>query len=402
VRGEFRVADGTRRADKWGMALQVLVVPDKFKGTLSAQAAAEAIAIGWRSARPEDVVELLPMSDGGDGFGEVVSQLLGAAPQEVQTVDAAHCPRAARWWWEPRTKTSVIEAAQVIGLALLAPRKHHPFELDSFGLGAVLRAAAERGATRHLLGIGGSATNDGGFGVARAVGWQFLDADGRRIGRWTELTRLQRICAPAAAPRNAELLAAVDVQNPLLGPTGATRVYGPQKGLTPEDFPLAEQCLDRLRQVVESDLGLACAAEPGTGAAGGLGYGLRSFCGARLVPGFELFARHAELERRLRTAQLVITAEGAIDRSTLMGKGVGQIARRCRELGVPCLGLGGGANLPAALSDAERVFTQVHSIVPSLTDFAQATAQPARWLAGLAAQAARSWEAFPGRCAPKA
>jgi glycerate kinase len=383
------------------MALKVLVVPDKFKGTLSAREAAEAVAVGWRSVRPEDLVELLPMSDGGDGFGEVVGQLLGGTSQEVRTVDAAGRPCAARWWWEPGTRTAVIESARVIGLALLPPGEFHPFELDTVGLGAVLRAAAARGARRHLLGIGGSATNDGGFGVARSVGWQFLDADGRSIERWTELTRLHRVCAPAGPPLIEEMLVAVDVQNPLLGVTGATRIYGPQKGLAPGDFSRAEQNLDRLRQVVESDLKLDCAAEPGAGAAGGLGYGLRCFFGARLVPGFELFARYADLERRLHSAQLVITAEGAIDRSTLMGKGVGQVARRCRELGVPCLGLGGGVDLPPGLSDAERVFTRVHSIVPALTDLAQATAQPKHWLATLAARAAMGWQATDGSHAPR-
>ena len=146
------------------MPLNVLIVPDKFKGTLTAAAAAQAIARGWRRARPKDQLELLPMSDGGDGFGEVISQLLHARAQSIKTVDAAHRPCKAAWWWEPESRFAVVESAKVVGLAMLPPRAFHPFQLDTFGLGAVLRAAQSRGARQILIGIGGSATNDGGFG----------------------------------------------------------------------------------------------------------------------------------------------------------------------------------------------------------------------------------------------
>ena len=144
------------------MPLRILLIPDKFKGTLSAGAAARAIAKGWHKARRQDSLDLLPMTDGGDGFGEVMSVLLCARIQRLGTVDAAHRPCSARWWWEPRTKTAIIESAAIVGLAMLPPGRFHPFELDTFGLGAVLRAAAAKGARRCLMGIGGSATNDGG------------------------------------------------------------------------------------------------------------------------------------------------------------------------------------------------------------------------------------------------
>src|ERR1700756_1294305 len=150
------------------MALKVLIVPDKFKGTLTARAAAMAIARGWRKARPADALELLPMSDGGDGFGEVLSGLLHAKKIAVKTVDAAHRPIRAHWWWEAKSKTAIVESANVIGLALLPSKKFHPFQLDTLGLGAVIRAAVKRGAKHCFVGIGGSATNDAGFGVARA------------------------------------------------------------------------------------------------------------------------------------------------------------------------------------------------------------------------------------------
>src|SRR5262249_12856563 len=147
----------------------------KFKGTLSAREAAEEIARGWRQARPNDQLQLLPITDGGDGFGEVLSSLAGASEQRTRTVDAAHRKCAVSWWSEPRTKTAIIESAKVIGLAMLPPAKYHPFELDTFGLGKVIESAATKGARRCFIGIGGSATNDGGFGVARALGWEFFD-----------------------------------------------------------------------------------------------------------------------------------------------------------------------------------------------------------------------------------
>src|SRR5258706_8081248 len=214
------------------MPLKVLIIPDKFKGTLTAFEAAKAIERGWRRARPGDFTELLPMSDGGDGFGDVLSRLLGASAQRVSTIDAAQRPAVAEWWWEPHSRTAIIESALVIGLAILPPRKFHPFTLDTTGLAVAVLAAAHKGARRCLLGIGGSATNDGGFGLARALGWQFLDSTGRPIERWIELERLTSIKRPQKSGwRKMEIRVAVDVQNRLLGPRGASRIYGPPKGL---------------------------------------------------------------------------------------------------------------------------------------------------------------------------
>ncbi len=407
--------------------LHVLIIPDKFKGTLTANQAAQAIARGWHKARPGDSIQMLPMSDGGDGFGEVMRDLLGAAQQTTRTVNAAHRPCRAKWWWEPASRTAVIESAAVIGLAMLPPGKDgfnphrcssrreeahfspseeigassrrllrvvesarppgrfHPFNLDSWGLGAVLEAAAVRGARRCLLGIGGSATNDGGFGLARALGWKFLDRRGAIIERWTDFAVLWRIVAPQRLRWFNKLLVAADVQNPLLGARGATRVYGPQKGLREGELLLAERCLRRLARVVRDHFGRDFACEPGDGAAGGLGFGLRAFAGAELALGFDLFARQASLERKLNWANLVITGEGALDQSTLMGKGVGRIAQRCRELQVPCIALAGSV---AASPSLRRAFTAVASLA-EVTTIREAKAEPMHWLARLAELAAK-------------
>jgi glycerate kinase len=371
------------------MALKVLIVPDKFKGTLTAGAAADLIARGWREARPQDELELLPMSDGGDGFGEVLGRLVAMDEQMVVTVDAAQRPLQARWWWSPASATALIESANIIGLALLPPGKFHPFDLDTFGLGAALKAAAEKGPRHCLVGIGGSATNDGGFGVARALGWQFLDESERPIEQWPRLNSLERIRPPAAQIDLADLMVAVDVRNPLLGPTGATRLYGPQKGLRPEDFEHAETCLARLAQVAHRDLGENAAEEPGAGAAGGLGFGLRCFLKARLESGFGLFARYSRLPERIRAARIVITAEGAIDRSTLMGKGVGEIARLCRDAGVPCIGLAGTLRQSEfSGQNRDHGFSGLFGMSPHLTTPECALRDPGSWLPRLAAKVA--------------
>lgn len=366
--------------------MRVLIIPDKFKGTLTASEAADAIAEGWRTVRPEDSLELLPMSDGGDGFGPVMSDLENATSRTVETVDAAGRPRIATWWMQESNKTAIIETVQSIGLALLPAGKFHPFELDTFGLGALFQSAATAGATVCYAGIGGSATNDGGFGMARAFGWKFLDPQGMEILHWTELVQLHSII-PSRVKRFDELMIAVDVQNPLLGSAGASRIYGPQKGLKPEEMAKAEKALGKLADVVHRQFGINYAEEPGTGAAGGLGFGLRAFLNGRFEPGFDLFARLAKLDERLERTDLVITAEGAIDASTLMGKGVGEIAKLCAGKKINCIGLAG--NL-ATENRAHSNFTLTFGIHPTLTTIVQAKSDPKHWLEKLAAHAAKT------------
>jgi glycerate 2-kinase len=369
--------------------MRILIVPDKFKGTLTARQAAEAIGKGWTSVRPADELELLPMSDGGDGFGEIISQLLGAEPQTVKTVDAAHRPIENLWWWAAESKTAIIESARIIGLALLPRGKYHPFELDTLGLGAVLEAAMMKGAKRALVGIGGSATNDGGFGVARALGWQFFNTHDEPIERWTNLRFLSQVRPPRDLKRPPEISVAVDVQNPLLGLRGCSRIYGPQKGLRSEEFQFAEEALIKLASIIRQELHLSCATLPGAGAAGGLGYGLRCFADARLEPGFALFSGHAKLLERIHRADLVITGEGAIDRSSVMGKGVGEVAQTCKLAKKPCIGVAG---VTPDLPDTQPLFTQLHALVPTMTTSDQAMADGALWLERLAQQVARNYK----------
>lgn len=368
------------------MPLHVLIVPDKFKGTLTAVQAAAAIAQGWSEMRPQDRLETLPMADGGDGFGEVLGTLLQAERRTCETVDAAGRPCIAEWWWQPDAGVAVFETAQVNGLALLPPGQYHPFQLDTFGIGAVLRTAAQAGVRRLYLGIGGSATNDGGFGLARALGWTFRDAAGHALQHWTDLDRLAAVEPPPNPHGFPHLIIAVDVTNPLLGFQGATGIFGPQKGLRAEDLPKAEGCLRRLAEVLRTRTGQARELEPGTGAAGGLGFGLRVFAGGDFQPGTVIFAALSRLEERIRKADLVVTAEGALDAQSLMGKGVGFVAGLAARAGKRCLCLAGTVSITAR--EAPWRGFQTFAIVPGIATLSESKARAADCLGRLAAQAA--------------
>jgi len=266
---------------------------------------------------------------------------------------------------------------------MLPPGKFHPFQLDTFGLGAAIRAAQKKGAKRIILGIGGSATNDGGFGLARALGWKFFDRVGNEIESWTELSQLKSVQSPSQRLPKGLITVAVDVTNPLLGRHGATRIYGPQKGIRPQDILPAESCLRRLAQIMKRQFGFDFAKMPGAGAAGGLGFGLATFAGAKLVSGFELFAKQAAIDRCLVHADLVVTAEGAMDRSSLMGKGAGQVAMLARKRKLPVIGLAGIVRDPAAL---RKLFTATHALV-DLTATEDARRRAGFWLECLAQRA---------------
>jgi len=366
------------------MTRRILIVPDKFKGSLSALEAAEAIARGWAAACPDDTLTLLPMSDGGDGFGPVMAGALGLEEQLVDVVNAAGQARPAAWWFDSESGQAVVETAQSNGLALLPRGRFHPFGLDTCGVGQLLLAAGQSGAAHCLTGIGGSATNDGGFGMARALGWVFRDESGKVIEQWTRLDGLALIESPTSRAWPS-LKVASDVQNRLLGVDGATWVYGPQKGMRPEDFAKADACLGRLATVTAETLGSDFSLTPGSGAAGGLGFGLMAFAGATIESGFEVFSKATDLEAKVGQADFVVTAEGAIDEQTLMGKGTGQVAVFCRRLGKPSIGLAGQLALrQSEVEPGKRLFWRLAALVPDLACESEAMANAASHLEQLA------------------
>ena len=371
--------------------LRVLIAPDKFKGTLSAPDVCAAITKGWKSVRAADELELLPMSDGGDGFGEAMGKLLKTKTRSVRTLDAAHRPITVQWWWEPKQKLAIIEAARVNGLALLAPKKFHPFQLDTLGLGRVLEDVARNGVERCLIGIGGSATNDAGFGLACALGWKFFDRAGGELDQWWQLSDLTRIVPPRN--RSAEPCAALPLPSRWMWPTRCSaragvrafmarkKVCGQRTWLWPKNAFVASPPLWKNNSTSPAQ------KTPGAGAAGGLGFGLMAFTGAHARPGFEIFAEAAGLEKRIRAADLVITGEGAMDRQSFMGKGVGRIALLCEKLKNACIVIAGVVNVPA---NAAKLFLQVAALT-EITSLEQAKRRPAYFLEKLSAAIVRRW-----------
>jgi glycerate kinase len=343
------------------------------------------MARGWRRTRPGDELTLLPISDGGDGFGSVLARHAGAKMVRSVVVDASGRRAVAAWWWNARQQTAIIESARVIGLAMLPPGQFHPFQLDTRGLGMLLRAVARRGVQRCLVGIGGSATNDGGFGLARELGWRFVDQAGNEIRAWTTLSSLARAEAPRTRTWPKQVIIAVDVRNRLLGARGCTRVYGPQKGLRLEDFETAEAALRRMAVVMRRTIGRDHSRAEGAGAAGGLGFGLAAFLGAKLVPGFELVAHEVKLAQALRRADFVVTGEGRLDASTLMGKGTGELAKLCGAREVPCVGLAGEIRDRRKL---QKLFTRI-SVMTDYTSTERACVDSKHWLEITAAAAAK-------------
>ena len=366
------------------MPLSVLIAPDKFKGTLTAKQAANAIASGWEAARPKDRLTQLPISDGGDGFGPLMADVLGGEQSTFRTKNAAGEEIESKYWATDE-RTLLFESASIIGLAILDPEKRRPFNNDSTGLGIALQLTLVDFSRHCIIGIGGSATTDGGFGFAHQLGWKFLDGDNQEIKSWPELTQLASV-NPPAIEFSIPTTVAVDVQNPLLGPNGCTRVYGPQKGLREEDIPKAEAALTRLAEIWESQTGEDAAGLPGAGAAGGLGFGLHCFAGAEIRSGFEIYAETAGLEELLKEADVVVTGEGSMDRQTVMGKGVGELAKMARENDCRCIGLAGKVEDHPALTEH---MNNCHALT-DLTSLAEAKKDADQWLEKLARDTAQT------------
>lgn len=321
--------------------MKVVLAPDKFAGTLSAAEAAAALARGWARARPGDELVAVPMADGGEGTLAVVADgVPGARRVQVEVADARGRPRLATWLRLP-DGAALIEAAEACGLSRLAPAERDPLQTTSYGVGQLLRAAAEAGAARLVVGLGGSATVDGGAGLAIALGAVLRRADGNRL-RVGGRSVGEVVSAQPSAPLGVGVIVAGDVSNPLLGPSGAARVFGPQKGAAPEAVALLEAGLEAFADVLERDLpGGPWRDRPGAGAAGGLGFALLALTGARIVPGAAAVADLLGLESALRGATAVVTGEGSLDASSAGGKAPLHVLARGRAHGARVLAVAG-------------------------------------------------------------
>jgi len=321
--------------------VKILVAPDKFKGSLSAVEAVAAITRGWHAARPEDALEPAPIADGGEGFAAALCLALGGEWVHCAARDALGRETEARYAWVEQERLAILEMSEASGLWRLQRHELDPLRASTYGTGQLIRAAAERGARKILVGLGGSATTDGGIGMAAALGYETLTSDGEELEPIpANLTALTRI-VPDAAIELPEIIAACDVHNPLLGPRGTARVFAPQKGADEKTVAALEMHLENLADVVATDLGCDFRETPGAGAAGGIGFGLMSFCGAKMRSGFEVVAEILRLEERIAASDLIITAEGRLDTQTLEGKGPAGVASLARRHGKPVLAFSG-------------------------------------------------------------
>jgi glycerate 2-kinase len=324
--------------------VRILIAPDKFKGALNAREVAENIAKGLRDALPDAKIDIVPMADGGEGTAEAICEARGGSWLKCKAHDPIGREIEARYAWIEDGELAVMEMSEAAGMRRLSESERDPVCATTFGVGEMILDAASRAANEMIVGLGGSATNDGGSGMARALGFRFdyeheeeQEQDRECV---TDLVNLSRIEKPQDL-KLPKIIAAVDVQNPLLGENGATRVFGPQKGASEDELSVLERALTRLADVVAEEFGFDYRDRPGAGAAGGLGFGLMSFCGATIRPGFDVVAEAVGLESKMKGVDVVITGEGSLDRQTVEGKTPAGVARLARKLGKKVFAIAG-------------------------------------------------------------
>lgn len=378
--------------------MRVVISPDSFKGSLDASAAAQAIAAGVRAARADCDVTLAPMADGGEGTLDILVNAASGQRRRVQTTGPLGEPVEAVVGLIDEAGTAIVEFACAAGYQLVPPDRRDPLGTTTYGLGRVIRAAIESGVENIVLGLGGSATVDGGAGMMQALGLRFSDRDGRpfthidkdsgaivpRPITGGELGRIDKV-AWHDPPENLEhvhFTIAHDVLSPACGPTGAAAVFAPQKGASPKAVEILDQGLSHWADVLERLAGRSLRDEPGTGAAGGVALPMLALLDAGLVPGVDLVMEAIGLVDRIVGAALVITGEGRLDRQSLMGKVVGAVGRACRAAHVPCVAIVGTTGEGA--DDCLTVLDDYTALNCPLD-------QTAQRLAEVAAQIANEW-----------
>lgn len=357
--------------------MRIVIAPQEYKGTLTAEEAAAAIAEGvWRAVPSAEVVQL-PLADGGPGTVRAMAGGVGGELRTARVCGPLGTPVTAEWGLLANG-SAVIEMASAAGLWLVPEPQRDPRVTTTIGVGELILAALDADAIAIIVGAGGSATNDGGAGMAQALGARLLDAEGRELPPGgLSLLQLDRIDAGSLdqRARNVPVTCATDVRNPLVGPEGASLVYGPQKGATPEAATALDGALTRYADVIERDLGVRVHDVPGGGAAGGLGAGLIAFLSAEIRPGFEVVAEAVRLKERIRGADLVITGEGRLDSQTQYGKTVSGVARMAAVEDVPVIAvpgsLGEGWESAQPLFQAIEACSQGHDPAEALADAAE-------------------------------
>lgn len=346
--------------------MKVVVAPDSFKGSLTADAVALAMEDGIRRVLPDCLVVRVPVADGGEGTLAALLASAGGRLVEREVTGPLGERVKAVFGVLADGITGVVEMAQASGLTLVPAHRRNPLRTTTFGTGELIRAALDEGCRRLIVGLGGSATVDGGTGMAKALGVRILTADGEEVepggGRLRDIATID-VSGLDPRVRSTEVVIAADVDNPLTGPRGAARVFGPQKGATGPMVDILEEGLAHLGQVIERDLGVPVAERPGAGAAGGLGAGLMAFLTGRMERGIDVVLEAVRFREKLAGASLVITGEGQMDGQTVHGKAPWGVAQAAREHGIPVLGIAGslGEN---ALSLHQHGFCALAPIAP--------------------------------------
>jgi len=373
--------------------MKIAIAPDSFKECLTADEVAGAIEEGVRRALPDCVTVCVPMADGGEGTVDALIAATNGRIVELTGTGPMGTPVATRYGLLGDGESAVIEMAAVSGLPLVRPEDRDPRIATTCGTGELLCDALNRGASRIIIGLGGSATNDGGAGAAQALGVSLRDAAGRELP-WggAALARLATIDLSRRHPRlnQCVLEAACDVDNPLCGPTGASRVYGPQKGAGPKVVEELDAALRHFGDIIEAQLGVPVLDVPGAGAAGGLGAGLVAFAGGVLRPGVDIVADACKLTSRIAGAGLVITGEGRIDAQTPHGKTPAGVAKAARQLGIPVVAIAGSLG-PGYDAVHDYGIREVISIQSGTMSLAEAMARAPELLAAAAERVARAW-----------
>lgn len=317
---------------------------DSFKGSLTSREVADAFEEGFRERIPDCEVRKVSIADGGEGTVDALIETLNGEAVEARVDNPLGRPIVARYGIIDKGKTAVMEMSAASGLPLIAPCERNPLLTSTYGTGQMIADALDRGCRKFLVGIGGSATNDGGTGMLRALGFRFLDAEGAELtGGGEILERIAHIDASGARKElnECEFIVACDVTNPLYGPTGAAYVFAPQKGADAAMVERLDQGLRTYARAIERFNGVAIAEVAGAGAAGGLGGGFKALLGARLERGIDMVLSAMHFDRIIAGSDLVITGEGRIDRQTTMGKAPSGVLRMATEQGIPTIAIGG-------------------------------------------------------------
>ena len=335
--------------------MRIVIAPDSFKGSLSASQACAAIDVGLRRVVPEAEIVSIPMADGGEGTVDALVASTGGQLRAVTVHGPLMGDLQATYGMLGDSGTAVIEMAAAAGLPAVPVDKRNPLHTTTYGVGQLIADALQRNCRSFVIGIGGSATNDCGAGMAQALGVRFLGQDGREItdpmtgGLIAAVAAIDVVSLPSTVAES-RFIVACDVDNPLLGPTGATQIYGPQKGADKKALETLEANMIHIIDLIERATGRSVRACPGAGAAGGLGAGLMAFLGAKLEPGIDIVMRECDFVARIADADIIITGEGAIDGSTIFGKTIAGIASVAGKRDIPTIALAGAIG-----PDAQKV-----------------------------------------------